>query len=186
MQADAQFHERQSEVLDDPILAPIPSGAGAAEAVAENNAAADLQDESAIDLPDSVGSSEATLGDVYLEESEDQPDAELEMADDTISVDFPDQDVRSIIRDVADLYELNVVIPDTLVGSVSLKLRQVSWRQVFDVVLEPLNYTWIEDGNIIKIKSIDDLLAEPVFNAGLHYQLCDGRRDPGFGLADGG
>jgi len=81
---------------------------------------------------------------------------------DTISVDFPDEDVRTIIRNVADMYELNVVIPDTLVGNVSVKLRNVTWRQVFDVVLEPLNFTYIEDQNIIKIKSRDELLAEPV------------------------
>jgi type IV pilus assembly protein PilQ len=81
---------------------------------------------------------------------------------DTISVDFPDEDVRTIIRNVSDLYELNVVIPESLIGGVSLKLRDVTWRQVFDVVLEPLNYTWVEDGNIIKIKSLDELLAEPV------------------------
>lgn len=80
----------------------------------------------------------------------------------TISVDFPEEDVRDIIRSVAELYELNVVIPDSLAGSVSIKLRDVSWQQVFDVVLEPLNYTYIIDGNIIKIKSQDELAVEPV------------------------
>lgn len=80
----------------------------------------------------------------------------------TISVDFPEEDVRDIIRSVAELYELNVVIPDSLAGSVSIKLRDVSWQQVFDVVLEPLNFTYIVDGNIIKIKSQDELAVEPV------------------------
>ncbi|WP_309396260.1 type II secretion system protein GspD [Cerasicoccus maritimus] len=81
--------------------------------------------------------------------------------DDTISVDFPDEEVRTIIRNVADLYDLNVVIPDTLQGSTSIKLRNVTWRQVFDVVLEPLRYTYIVDRNIIKIKSLDELTNEP-------------------------
>ena len=82
--------------------------------------------------------------------------------DETISVDFPDEEVRVIIRSVADLYDLNVVIPDQLVGNVSIKLRNVTWRQVFDVVLDPLGYTWIEDRNIIRIKSRDELVQEPV------------------------
>ncbi|WP_309385539.1 type II secretion system protein GspD [Cerasicoccus frondis] len=81
--------------------------------------------------------------------------------DDTISVDFPEEEVRTIIRNVADLYDLNVVIPDTLQGSTSIKLRNVTWRQVFEVVLEPLRYTYIVDRNIIKIKSIDELTNEP-------------------------
>lgn len=82
--------------------------------------------------------------------------------EDTISVDFPQEDVRTIIRNVADLYDLNVVIPDTLIGSVSIKLRNVTWRQVFDVILEPLNFAYIEDGNIIRIRNRDDLMSEPV------------------------
>lgn len=86
----------------------------------------------------------------------------VSMDAETISVDFPEEDVRDIIRSVADLYELNVVIPESLAGSVSLKLRNVTWQQVFDVVLEPLNFTYLTEGNIIKIKSRDELAVEPV------------------------
>ncbi len=81
---------------------------------------------------------------------------------DTISVDFPNEEVRTIIRNVADLYDLNVVIPDTLIGNTSVKLRNVTWRQVFDVVLEPLGYTYIEERNIIKIRSRSELMQEPL------------------------
>ncbi len=80
----------------------------------------------------------------------------------TISVDFPNEEVRTIIRNVADLYGLNVVVPDTLVGSVSVKLRNVTWQQVFSVVLEPLGFTFVQEGNIIKIKSREELAQEPV------------------------
>ena len=88
--------------------------------------------------------------------------ASMDRQEETISVDFPDEEIRTIVSNVADLYDLNVVIPDTLVGSMSLKLRNVTWRQVLEVVLEPVGYTFIEDRNIIKIKSRDDLLLEPV------------------------
>ena len=88
--------------------------------------------------------------------------AALSLEEDTITVEFPDEEVRTIISNVADLFELNVVIPDTLVGSTTLKLRNVSWQQVFDVVLEPLGYTWVRDRNIIKVKSQEELLQEPV------------------------
>lgn len=83
-------------------------------------------------------------------------------SEETISVDFPDEDVRTILRNVADLFEINLVIPDTLQGRTSIKLRNVSWRQVFEVVLEPMGFTYIEDRNIIRIRSIDDLTTEPV------------------------
>jgi len=80
---------------------------------------------------------------------------------DTLSVDFPDEDIKTILRNVADLFELNLVVPDTLVGKTSIKLRDVSWRQIFSVVLAPVNFSYIEDGNIIKIVSNDSLQQEP-------------------------
>lgn len=80
----------------------------------------------------------------------------------TITVDFPEEDVRSIIRNVADLYDLNVVIPEGLTGSISIKLRDVTWEQVYRVVLEPLQHTFIMDGNIVRIISNEELAVEPV------------------------
>ncbi|WP_414660526.1 type II secretion system protein GspD [Horticoccus sp. 23ND18S-11] len=80
---------------------------------------------------------------------------------DTLSVDFPDEDVRNILRNVADLFELNIIMPDTLQGKTTIKLRDVTWRQIFQSVLQPVNFTYIEDGNIIKIVSNESLLQEP-------------------------
>ncbi len=81
---------------------------------------------------------------------------------DTLSVDFPDEEIRTILRNVADLFELNLVIPETLQGKTSIKLRDVTWRQIFQVTLSPAGYTFIEDGNIIKIVTTDSLNLEPV------------------------
>jgi type IV pilus assembly protein PilQ len=81
---------------------------------------------------------------------------------DTLSVDFPDEDVRNILRNVADLFELNLVIPEGLQGKASIKLRDVSWRQIFQVVLTPIGYSYVEEGNIIKVVSNETLQQEPV------------------------
>ena len=83
-------------------------------------------------------------------------------ANDTLSVDFPEEDIRNILRNVADLFELNLVVPEALQGRTSIKLRDVTWRQIFQVILEPVGYTYVEDGNIIKIVSQASLLQEPV------------------------
>jgi len=81
---------------------------------------------------------------------------------DTLSVDFPDEDIKTILRNVADLFELNLVVPDTLVGKTSIKLRDVTWRQIFETVLSPANYTYVEEGNIVKVVSRESLMQEPV------------------------
>jgi type IV pilus assembly protein PilQ len=80
---------------------------------------------------------------------------------DTLTVDFPDTDIRDILRNVADLFELNIIMPETLQGKTTIKLRNVTWRQIFENVLKPANYTYIEDGNIIKIVSNESLQQEP-------------------------
>jgi type IV pilus assembly protein PilQ len=81
---------------------------------------------------------------------------------DTLSVDFPDEDIRNILRNVADLFELNIIMPETLQGKTTIKLRDVTWRQIFQNVLDPVGYTYVEDGNIIKIVSKETLNDEPV------------------------
>lgn len=91
-----------------------------------------------------------------------QPSEAILATEETISVDFPDEDVRTILRNIADLFELNLVIPDTLQGRTSLKLRNITWQQAFQVVLEPLGFTYVEDRNIIMIKNIEELTTEPV------------------------
>ncbi|MEZ5275656.1 MAG: secretin N-terminal domain-containing protein [Opitutaceae bacterium] len=79
----------------------------------------------------------------------------------TLSVDFPDEEIRVILRNIADLFELNLVVPDTLQGRSSLKLREVTWKQIFDVILSPVGFTYVEDGNIIQIVSQESLQVEP-------------------------
>lgn len=90
---------------------------------------------------------------------------------DTLSVDFPDEDIRNILRNVADLFELNIVMPDTLQGKTTIKLRDVNWRQIFQAVLAPVNYSYMEEGNIIKVVSNDSLQQEPASTIvfGLNY-----------------
>ena len=80
---------------------------------------------------------------------------------DMISVDFPNEEIRTVLRNVADLYMLNIVIPEDLQGTTSIKLREVSWRQIFNVVLDPIGFTYVEEGNIIKVISNDTLNFEP-------------------------
>lgn len=117
------------------------------------------------DVPSSPRTAPAPVssGDVFIQVPDPiEVPAERSEDADTISVDFPDEDVRVIIRNVADLFGLNVVIPQELTGRVSLKLRDVTWPQLFQVILEPLNYTYIQDRNIILIRNRSELLQEPV------------------------
>jgi type IV pilus assembly protein PilQ len=77
------------------------------------------------------------------------------VADGRVSVDFPDEDIRNILRNVADLFELNLIIPETLQGKTTIKLRNVTWRQIFEKVLTPIGYGFVEDDNVVSIVTLD-------------------------------
>jgi len=134
------------EILDAPT-AGVVVDAKAAEILAVATTALPSNSEVLLELP---GQETSGPGSVAMAEEE------------TISVDFPDEEVRTILRNVADLFDLNLVIPDALQGRTSVKLRNITWRQVFEIALEPLGFTYIEDRNIIRIKSIAELTTEPV------------------------
>jgi type IV pilus assembly protein PilQ len=159
--------------------APAAPVAPAAAAPADNQPAAvaapaDNQPAASADNPP------ANPDDVSIKETEAPKLVVTQGAKDTLSVDFPNEDIRTILRNVADLFELNLVIPDTLQGKASIKLRDVTWRQIFQVVLAPAGYTFIEDNNIIKVVSLDSLQQEPVTTEVfiLNYAKAESLKDP--------
>lgn len=128
---------------------------------------ADLPPTEDMSMADAEGPGEALTDPVPVVEpavviADDVTASSVARARDTLSVDFPDEEIRNILRNVADLFELNLVIPDTLQGNTSIKLRDVTWRQIFEVVLGPVGFTFVEEGNIIKVVSQESLLQEPV------------------------
>lgn len=154
--------EPVAEVLllpaDTPVADPAPLADPAPTAVVDADELAIPEADVFLDLPDAPAAAQ-----IAAVEAE------------TISVDFPDEDVREIVRSVADLYRLNVVIPAALSGRVTLRLRDVTWQQVFDVVLQPLNFTYVIDRNIIMIKSLDDIALEPTDTRVFIIDFADAR-----------
>ena len=80
---------------------------------------------------------------------------------DTLTIDYDDTDIRVILTNVAKVCGVRVVVPETLVGTTSIRLHDVTWRQIFDVVLSPIGWGFIErdDGTVevLPIEQIDRL-----------------------------
>jgi type IV pilus assembly protein PilQ len=136
-------------------LAQQPAAAPAVEVAAAAPTAADPATAALADKPAAAPSGKA-IAEAAASKSKDAAGR------DTLSVDFPDEDIRNILRNVSDLFELNIIMPDTLQGKTTIKLRDVTWRQIFESVLQPVGYTYKEEGNIIKIISNESLAQEPV------------------------
>jgi type IV pilus assembly protein PilQ len=68
-----------------------------------------------------------------------------------ITLNFQDIQVRSVLQLIADVSNLNIVVSDSVAGSLTLRLTNVPWDQALDIVLETKNLDMRRSGNVIWI-----------------------------------
>ncbi len=68
-----------------------------------------------------------------------------------ITLNFQDIQVRSVLQLIADVSNLNIVVSDSVTGSLTLRLTNVPWDQALDIVLETKNLDMRRSGNVIWI-----------------------------------
>ena len=68
-----------------------------------------------------------------------------------ISVDFKGTDIQNIFRFLAEINHLNVVMGDDVSGTVTLKLKDVPWKQVLSIVLKTHQLSMEREGNVVRI-----------------------------------
>lgn len=94
---------------------------------------------------------------------------------DQVSVDFIDEDIKSVLRYISELYDLNIIIPTSLTGSVSLRLKNVSWQALLDSVLSPLDCNFIEKDGIVQIGTNESLSKEPLITKTFLLKFADAK-----------
>ena len=77
-----------------------------------------------------------------------------------LSMDFKDADVINLLRILAAESGKNIVAGDDVKGKVSVSLRNVTWEQALDTILEVKGLQKIEKGNVIRIVSTEQLTKE--------------------------
>lgn len=76
-----------------------------------------------------------------------------------VNLNFQDIEVRSLLEILADVASLNIVVSDTVTGSITLRLTGVPWDQALDIILETKGYDKRTVGNIIYVAPFDELAA---------------------------
>ena len=93
----------------------------------------------------------------------EQPDRELQFFDEReyegsrITLNFQDIQVRSVLQLIADVSNLNVVVSDSVSGSLTLRLTNVPWDQALDIVLETKNLDMRRSGNVVWIAPANEI-----------------------------
>ncbi|MDD5226184.1 MAG: secretin and TonB N-terminal domain-containing protein [Candidatus Omnitrophica bacterium] len=82
--------------------------------------------------------------------------------DDTISLDFKDADIGSVLRVLSMKSNVNIVTGPDVTGLVTVRLDNVPWEKALDVILRTYDYVYERDGNIIRVTTRANMKLEPV------------------------
>ena len=77
-----------------------------------------------------------------------------------VSLDFKDADIHNILRLIGEVSNLNIITSDDVKGKITIRLMAVPWDQALDVILSTKNLIKIEEGNIIRITTVDNVRKE--------------------------
>jgi type IV pilus assembly protein PilQ len=77
-----------------------------------------------------------------------------------LSLDFQGQDVRAVLKVIADFTGLNIIASDSVSGNVTLRLKDVPWDQALDLVLRTKGLDKRVSGNVIWVAPREELVAK--------------------------
>ena len=77
-----------------------------------------------------------------------------------LSLSLKDADIKDVVRTFAELTGLNIAVDPGVQGSVTVDFVDVPWDQALDLILRQNNLTYILEGNVMRIGTIDRLAAE--------------------------
>lgn len=79
---------------------------------------------------------------------------------DKLTLNFQSIDTREALNVIADFTGLNVVMSDSVSGSLTLRLKDVPWDQALDIILDSKGLDRRKNGNVIQVAPRDELTAK--------------------------
>jgi type IV pilus assembly protein PilQ len=76
-----------------------------------------------------------------------------------LTLNFQTIEVRAALQIIADFTGLNVVASDSVTGSLSLRLHQVPWDQVLDIIAQTKGLSQSKQGNVIWVATRAEIAA---------------------------
>lgn len=76
-----------------------------------------------------------------------------------LSLNFQDIEVRAVLQLLADFTGLNMVVSDTVAGSITLRLKNVPWDQAMDIILKTRGLSMRRNDNVILIAPTEEIAA---------------------------
>ncbi len=86
-------------------------------------------------------------------------DEEREYTGERLTLNFQDLDTRAVLQILADTSGLNIVVSDTVQGSVTLRLQNVPWDQALDIVMTTKGLDMRRNGNVMIVAPAEEIAA---------------------------
>jgi type IV pilus assembly protein PilQ len=90
-----------------------------------------------------------------------------------LSLNFQNVEVRSVLQVISDFTNLNIVVSDSVSGSLTLRLKDVPWDQALDIILNTRGLDMRKNGNVLWIAPRDELAAKEKLNLESKQQISD-------------
>ena len=82
-----------------------------------------------------------------------------------ISLELYRADIHNVLRLLAEVGHINIAVDDGVKGSVTLKLRNVDWRNVLELVLSSNGLGQEKLGNVVRVATLQQLASEAAIKA---------------------
>jgi type IV pilus assembly protein PilQ len=86
-------------------------------------------------------------------------DEEREYTGQRFTMNFQDIETRAVLQLIADMSGLNIVVSDTVQGSVTLRLLNVPWDQALDIVMTTKGLDMRRNGNVVIVAPAEEIAA---------------------------
>ena len=96
---------------------------------------------------------------ITKEEAEERKKDEFGFKGERLSLNFQDIEVRSVLQLIADFTGINIVVSDTVKGSLTLRLKNVPWDQALDLILKTKGLAMRQTGNVMLIAPSEEIAA---------------------------
>lgn len=81
-------------------------------------------------------------------------------AGEKLTLNFQNISTREALSVIADFTGLNMVISDTVTGSLTLRLKDVPWDQAMDIILQSRGLDMRKNGNVIQVAPREEIAAK--------------------------
>lgn len=81
----------------------------------------------------------------------------FEFTGEKLTLNFQNIEIRAVLQLIADFTGLNVVVSDTVGGTITLRLQNVPWDQALDIILKSKGLSMRQSGNVIMIAPTQEI-----------------------------